>query len=547
MSLPSQSKYIVGNEACERFSFYGMRSILIVYMTSELCMSDSAAVRVMHLFLAVIYLTPLIGAWLADKFLGRYNSILYISLFYCLGHGILALGDITHDLGMRQFILFLGLGIIALGAGGIKPCVSAFVGDQMEGRSEKDMTRMYSAFYWSINLGSFFSFLVIPYLRDEYGYAVAFGVPGIFMALATLVFWFGRRQYINRAPSHPAYLPSLLCRLKKGEQGALEQFGAEQMQETSQTSRNILRGLVAIPLIGALTYGCYEGGGMLVNLFIEGDQAASVASSLSLFAFLILVLILALLWSAQRRVAGFFGVAGHMLFKREELEQNYSSSDRRDTRNLLRVLLAFLMVIPFWALFDQTASSWILQAEHMVPYSIGSFTIGPEQTQSFNPLLVMTFIPLLTLFVYPYIGKYSRPVRRMGLGICLAGLSYLSVAWLQMRLDGGEQLSIVWQALPYFLITISEILVSTTGLEYAYTAAGKNLKSLVTSFWFLTITAANLLVVVLTSMVNDPASQSTFMLYSVMTMVVGVLFIYVTTRSFFQPEREEDESQARES
>ncbi len=503
-------------------------------------MTDSAAVRIMHLFLAVIYLTPLIGAWLADKFLGRYNTILYISLFYCLGHGVLALGDITHDLSMRQYILLIGLGIIALGAGGIKPCVSAFVGDQMEGRSEKDMTRMYSAFYWSINLGSFFSFIVIPFLRDKYGYAVAFGVPGIFMALATLVFWWGRRQYINRAPSEPAYLPSLLYSLKHGKQSALEQYGAEQMQETSKTTRNILRGLIAIPVLAALAYGCYEGGGKLINLIIAGEQAASVASSLSLFGFLILVLVLALMWSAKQKVAGFFGVAGHMLFKRQQLEQNYSASDRRDTRNLLRVLLAFLMVIPFWALFDQTASSWVLQAKNMIPYTIGSFTIGAEQTQSFNPLLVMTFIPLLTLFVYPYIGKYSRPIRRMGLGICLAGLSYLSVAWLQMRLDGGEQLSIVWQALPYFLITISEILVSTTGLEYAYTAAGKNLKSLVTSFWYLTITAANLLVVVLTSMVNDPASQSTFMLYSVLTMVVGLLFIFVTTRKFSQAESEQE-------
>ncbi len=503
-------------------------------------MSDSAAVGIMHLFLAVIYLTPLIGAWLADRFLGRYNSILYISLFYCLGHGILALGDITHDIAMRQRILFLGLGIIALGAGGIKPCVSAFVGDQMEGRSEKDMTRMYSAFYWSINLGSFFSFIVIPFLRDEYGYAVAFGVPGIFMAIATLVFWIGRRQYINRAPSQPAYIPSLICSLKNGKERALEQYGAEQMLETNQTTRSIMRGLVGIPILGALTYGCYIGGGKLMSLFIAGEKAASVASSLSLFAFLILVLILALMWSAKHKIAGFFGIAGHMLFKRQELEQNYNASDRRDTRNLLRVLLAFVMVIPFWALFDQTASSWILQAKSMIPYSIGSFTIGPEQTQSFNPLLVMTFIPLLTLFVYPYIGKYSSPVRRMGLGICLAGLSYLSVAWLQMRLDGGEQLSIVWQALPYFLITISEILVSTTGLEYAYTAAGKNLKSLVTSFWFLTITAANLLVVVLTSLVSDPASQFTFMLYSVLTMVVGILFIFVTTRKFFQPESEEE-------
>ncbi len=540
MSLPSQSKYIVSNEACERFSFYGMKSILIVYMTSQLCMTDSAAVGIMHLFLAIIYLTPLIGAWLADKFLGRYNCILYISLFYCLGHGILALGDLTHDKGMQQAILFTGLGIIALGSGGIKPCVSAFVGDQMQGRSDKDMTRMYSAFYWSINLGSFFSFLIIPYLRNNYGYGIAFGIPGIFMGIATFIFWCGRRQYIHRIPTQPSYFPSLICRLRQGKEQALSLYGAEQMEQTSRTSRLILRGLIALPILAGLAYASYAGAGRLASLGWASEQISSVASSLSLFTFLILVLLLALYWAAKKKSSGFFGIAGHMLFNRQGLTQTYKPSERRDTRNLLRVLISFALVVPFWALFDQTGSSWILQAQSMIPYTIGSFTIGPEETQSFNPLLVMTFIPLLTLFIYPYIGKYSRPIRRIGIGICLAGLSYLSVAWLQSRLDGGEQLSILWQAIPYFLLTISEILVSTTGLEYAYTAAGKNLKSLVTSLWYLTITTANLLVVVLTSLVSDPASQSTFMLYSILTLVVGIIFIFITTRASFQPESEDE-------
>ena len=133
MGLPRQTIFIVGNEACERFSFYGMRSILALYMTGMLMMTESEAVEVMHLFSALIYILPLLGAWIADRFLGRYRTILYISLFYCLGHGVLALADLTESLEMRRNILLLGLFIIALGAGGIKPCVSAFVGDQVDG------------------------------------------------------------------------------------------------------------------------------------------------------------------------------------------------------------------------------------------------------------------------------------------------------------------------------------------------------------------------------------------------------------------------------
>jgi hypothetical protein len=118
-----------------------MRSILVLYMTGMLAMSESDAVEVAHLFLAGIYILPLLGAWIADRFLGRYRTILYISLFYCLGHGVLATADLTESIEMRRYILFLGLFIIALGAGGIKPCVSAFVGDQVPA-GEKDSTTL---------------------------------------------------------------------------------------------------------------------------------------------------------------------------------------------------------------------------------------------------------------------------------------------------------------------------------------------------------------------------------------------------------------------
>ena len=155
MAFPPQTKYIVGNEACERFSFYGMKSILVLYMVNALAMSESDAMEIAHLFTALIYVLPLLGAWIADRFLGRYRTILYVSLFYCLGHGVLATADLTQSIEIKRMILMTGLFIIALGAGGIKPCVSAFVGDQVGGFDSKTMTRVYAAFYWAINFGSF--------------------------------------------------------------------------------------------------------------------------------------------------------------------------------------------------------------------------------------------------------------------------------------------------------------------------------------------------------------------------------------------------------
>ena len=166
-ALPSQSRYIIGTEACERFSFYGMKSILMLYMTGHLLMSDNWSTSTLHIFVAMVYLLPLAGAWLADKVWGRYKTILYISLLYCVGHGVLATADLSHTIEARRYILMAGLFIIALGAGGIKPCVSAFMGDQIPNKSPQLMTKAFNAFYWAINLGSFFSFLVIPAMEQN--------------------------------------------------------------------------------------------------------------------------------------------------------------------------------------------------------------------------------------------------------------------------------------------------------------------------------------------------------------------------------------------
>src|SRR5580765_6052928 len=179
---PRQIKYIVGNEACERFSYYGMRSILAGYITGAvlnggLGKSADFSTEVIHLFVFANYFMPLFGAWLSDKIIGRYHTILWVSLFYCAGHGVLACSDFAGDTHGKLIFLCVGLGLIAFGSGGIKPCVSAFVGDQFKPEQAHLLQKAYGAFYWSINFGSFFSFLVVPWVKDRHGYSAAFGVP----------------------------------------------------------------------------------------------------------------------------------------------------------------------------------------------------------------------------------------------------------------------------------------------------------------------------------------------------------------------------------
>ena len=204
LKMPVSTWFIVGTEACERFSFYGMTSILTMYLQYQMAFGPDGAKERVHYFNAAVYYLPLLGGWLADKFFGRYRTILFLSLFYCLGHGALAMFE-----GNASGI-YTGLGLIAIGAGGIKPCVSAFVADQFKSLDENGLSKVYGIFYWAVNLGAAFAFAIIPAVAPEWhegekisqnwGYSWAFGIPGMFMAVAALLFWIGTPLYVKSAP-----------------------------------------------------------------------------------------------------------------------------------------------------------------------------------------------------------------------------------------------------------------------------------------------------------------------------------------------------------
>ena len=205
--MPAGIPFIVSNEAAERFSYYGMRAILVVFMTQYLvdgegrlaAMNDEQARSWYHLFCFGVYFTPVLGALLSDIRLGKYRTILSLSLIYCLGHLALAIDDTQEGLA-------LGLFLIALGSGGIKPCVSAHVGDQFGRSNAHLLSRVFGFFYFAINLGAFASTLLTPELLRSHGPHVAFAVPGLLMGLATVVFWAGRHRFVHIPPGGRDFL-----------------------------------------------------------------------------------------------------------------------------------------------------------------------------------------------------------------------------------------------------------------------------------------------------------------------------------------------------
>ena len=211
--MPPGVPYIIGNEAAERFSYYGMNSILTIFMTKYLMdkmgnlsvMPAAAAEAWYHTFVSVLYFLPLGGAILADAFFGKFKVVLWLSIVYCLGHGTLALmGTSVAHLMEPRYLLVIGLVMIAMGAGGIKPCVSTNVGDQFGETNKHLLPKLFNWFYFSINAGSALSTLLIPWLLEPYKASaefaakwpnfaaflesprlhspdIAFGLPGVFM------------------------------------------------------------------------------------------------------------------------------------------------------------------------------------------------------------------------------------------------------------------------------------------------------------------------------------------------------------------------------
>ena len=297
----------------------------------------------------------------------------------------------------------MGLALIALGAGAIKPCVSAFVADQFTSLDERGLAKVYGIFYWAVNVGAAMAFVIIPAVAPEWkdgkmiaqngGYSWAFAIPGIFMAIAAAVFWLGTPLYIKRKPQ------------------------------------------------------------------IESDQ----------------------LVDPQKR-----------------------SEDRK---TLLRIVVALSPIVIFWALFYQTNTSWVQQGDVMKTFPVTeTYSIDCQKMQAVSGFLILILVPFMGVVGYPLMRRVGLPTSlnaKIAIGMLITAFSFCISGMLQHWLDGGgDKLSILWQLLPYVPLEIGEVMVSVTGLEFAYAYAPARMKSVVMGVWFCITATGNLSVAFLTALIG---------------------------------------------
>ncbi|NXW46188.1 S15A1 protein, partial [Nyctiprogne leucopyga] len=366
--------FIVINEFCERFSYYGMRAVLVLYFKYFLQWDDNLSTAIYHTFIALCYLTPILGALIADSWLGKFKTIVSLSVVYTIGQAVTAVSSINDltdhnrdgspdNVSVHIALCMIGLILIALGTGGIKPCVSAFGGDQFEDHQEKQRTRFFSIFYLSINAGSLLSTIITPILRaQECGihskqrcYPLAFGVPAALMAVALVVFVIGSRMYKKVQP-----------------QG---------------------------------------------NIMIQVSKCIGFAIK-----------------NRFRHRSKEFPKREHWL---DWASEKYDKRLIAHTKMVLKVLFLYIPLPMFWALFDQQGSRWTLQATTM-DGNFGAIQIQPDQMQTVNPILIVIMVPAVDAVVYPLIKKCKinfTPLRKITVGMFLASMAFVAAAILQAQID----------------------------------------------------------------------------------------------------------------
>uniref|UniRef100_A0A7N8WUX0 Solute carrier family 15 member 2 n=1 Tax=Mastacembelus armatus TaxID=205130 RepID=A0A7N8WUX0_9TELE len=486
-NYPISICFIVVNEFCERFSYYGMKALLTLYFLNYLHWDKDLSTAVYHAFSSLCYFTPILGALIADSWLGKFKTIIYLSIVYVIGHVVKSVGAIP-TVGNNDVHIFTHCLQVSCSISSVFQCF-------LDHLQVSERQKFFSIFYMSINAGSLLSTVITPILRGDvqcFGgdcYALAFGVPAALMIVALVVFIAGSGMYKRNPPQGNILLEVCNC--------------------IGFAIKNRWRSLKSDP---------------------------------------------------QRN---------HWL---DWAEEKYSKRLIQEIKMVLRVLVLYIPLPMFWALFDQQGSRWTLQATRM----------NMAFVRMLNALLILVFVPIFDLVIYPLVRLCRinvTPLRKMATGMVFAALAFgaatlvevnvvvrmsinhqsflLVVKTLQastrsqkhhffqffnvvfffynivphkMEDVKANNVHIAWQIPQYVLITAGEVMFSITGLEFSYAQAPANMKSVLQAGWLLTVAFGNVIVLIVAEGAGLEQWKE-FLLFA--GLLLGVFFIFSIMAYFY--------------
>ncbi|XP_056342846.1 solute carrier family 15 member 1 [Oenanthe melanoleuca] len=655
--FPLSIFFIVINEFCERFSYYGMKAVLTLYFTRFLRWDDNFATAIYHTFVALCYLTPILGAIIADSWLGKFKTILYLSIVYAIGQAVLSVGSISEltggtasNLAPNIALSMIGLILIALGTGGIKPCVSAFGGDQFEEDQERQRGTFFSLFYLSINAGSLLSTLITPTLRaTECGihtkqecYPLAFGVPAILMAVALVVFVIGSKMYKKIKPQGNIMLEVSKCvgfaiknrfrhRSKKfpkrehwldwasdkydkrliaqtkmvlrvlflyiplpmfwavfdqqGSRWTLQatamdgDFGFQIQPDQMQIVNPILI-VIMVPIVDSVLYPLIK----KCKLNFTPLKKMTVGMFLGALAFVAAALVQVQIdktypvfpaaGQAQIKLINVGEIpatvqfqpqldsvniapkteTGYMIYEASKLQSAHISTailNKTVPLDLLkkeRYTLAFKWDSPNISsnlIWDNITSKpengkSLVRFINSLSFTV-NVTMGDTDFGELDPLSVTNYS-----FVPKPDGSYTINVSTPEVACTAVSkkFGYGSVYTISLDYCISNQLSITyfediapntvhmaWQIPQYFLLTCAEVLFSVTGLEFSYSQAPSNMKSVLQAGWLLTVAVGNIIVLIVAGASTIDKQWAEYVLFAALLLVV--CFIFSVMASFY--------------
>ncbi|HET7267742.1 MAG TPA: peptide MFS transporter [Oleiagrimonas sp.] len=418
-------------EMWERFSFYGMRALLVLFMVAAvenggMGFDDVTATAIYGLYMAGVYLTSLPGGWIADRLIGQQKSIWYGGIIIALGHFTLAIPS--------RISFFIGLLLIVLGTGLLKPNTSALVGDLYpEGGSRRDAG--FSIYYMGINLGAFFGPLLCGYLGQNIDWHYGFGAAGVGMVIGLILYRSTQRSLgDNGTHASPAYT------------------------EPARQQTFLRRSWLAL---GA-------GVAVIVLLVVLGYTGTIVYNPLAIA-----------LWTSVAILVLGLGFLVWMFV--------FGKLDGREKKHLIALAILFLVQALFWAGYEQSGSNFTLFAERYTQLNIFGFGFPASWFQSENPLLIIVLAPFFA-WLWIALGKRNMDPNtpfKFALGLILVGCGFLVMMGAAWIVVSGTKVLPTWLALTYLLHTTGELCLSPVGLSATTKLSPRRYASRLMGTWFL--------------------------------------------------------------
>lgn len=480
-------------EMWERFSYYGMRALFMLYMVQALLFDKEMASQVYGSYTGLVYLTPLIGGYIADRYWGNRRSIVIGAVTMAIGQFLLFLSACYfHHIEMAKYLMFCGLGLLILGNGFFKPNISTMVG-RLYTADDSRKDAAFTIFYMGVNVGSTLAPLVCGLVGNTghpEDFKWGFLASSLGMLLAATVFQLFKNKYICDPEGNPVGMPPARQDAATGKAHATADSGQQNQKRTFLMGA----GIVLLTLLFSVNWS-----GDAAHLFADADWIGSLIYATVIVMPLVIITDKSLTRTEQVRIGVIYIIAFFVIF--------------------------------FWAAYEQAGASLTFFADEQTDRTIGGWEMPAAYFQSFNPIMIVTLAPLFAAF-WSFLGRHgiepSSP-RKQAIGLFLLSMGYLFIAFGVKNVEPGVKVSMIWLTGLYLIHTMGELCLAPIGLSLVYKLSPARFSSLLMGVWYLSTSAANKFAGLLSGFYPEKGISKSFMGYPIENLYdFFMLFVFMS-------------------